>query len=227
MTRGEDPWENFSDGGDLMRQILISAVMMWAVIVASEPIQSARQLEDYDRSGSYQIDIDKSVKLCNQKVEQFRRQSPRHEKEAAVFDIDETVLSNISLIRKSQYRFTNKDFLEQIADSHPLKIESSMQLARRLRKEGVAIFFITGRTESMYSLAASQLAEVGMSQSDYQAIFCAPEGESIGDFKQRSRDRIVGMGYKIILSISDQDSDLQGDNLGVVCKLPNPFYKTG
>ena len=91
----------------------------------------------------------------------------------------------------------------------------------------MAIFFITGRTESMCSLATSQLAEVGMSQADYEAIFCAPEGESVGDFKQRSRDRIVGMGYKIILSISDQDSDLQGDNLGVVCKLPNPFYKTG
>ena len=45
------------------------------------------------------------------------------------------------------------------------------------------------------------------------------------DYKSGERERIAGKGYKIILSVGDQWSDLLGTpQAEVSVKLPNPFY---
>ena len=45
------------------------------------------------------------------------------------------------------------------------------------------------------------------------------------DYKSEERRRIVYQGYRIVLSVGDQWSDLLGEpKAEVSIKLPNPFY---
>jgi hypothetical protein len=45
------------------------------------------------------------------------------------------------------------------------------------------------------------------------------------DYKGQERQKIVSAGYRIVLNMGDQWSDLNGEARGEMSvKLPNPFY---
>ena len=197
------------------------------VVFADQPSADVQKM--YDESGQYQIDVQNSVNACLQKLNAWQ-QTHQSKSDAGkcyvgIFDIDETLLSNIGLIRESHYNFTLEYFLKYVPDSQPTVIAPTLKLLKAMRAMGMRIVLITGRTESICAKTRKQLTAAGIEPQDYDALYCSPDTEEPGGkFKANVRMQIEASGCQIAFNVSDQPKDLEGKAHGEVCLLPNPFY---
>ena len=94
------------------------------------------------------------------------------------------------------------------------------------KDRGAAIFFITGRSESLRAVTERNLADVGY--TGYTRLIMEPPAAhyvSAVDYKAPQRQAIEQEGYTIIANIGDQPSDLDGGFSERTFLLPNPFYR--
>jgi len=159
------------------------------------------------------------------------------QKLAAVFDIDETSLANYPALKRDDFGFildgpctpAGKDACGMrawIAQGRDAAIPGTLALYKRARSLGVAVFFITGRNESLRAGTVKNLRAVGY--EGWAALLMEPRGahyKSAADFKAPHRAAIEKQGYKIILNIGDQPSDLAGGYAEKTVLLPNPYYR--
>ena len=100
----------------------------------------------------------------------------------------------------------------------------TVALVRRARELGVAVFFVTGRPPELREATERNLREQGY---EWDGVVLQPAGASFAsavDFKAPERKRIAERGYTILLSMGDQQSDLDGGYAERTFKLPNPVY---
>ena len=204
-----------------------------SVVPADVPrlYEAQRQVEEYIRSGRYDGDFAKVVARAREWLEE---RSKTATKPAIVLDIDETSLSNWPAYRLNGWgRVVGGGCdLEQgpcglrawqaLAKSEALA--PTRALAQRARALGVAVFFISGRPPNLRQATERNLRLQGY---DPSGVILLPEGahfKSAVDFKSPERRRIAEQGYTIILSMGDQDSDLEGGYAEKTFKLPNPVY---
>jgi predicted secreted acid phosphatase len=158
-------------------------------------------------------------------------------KMAAVFDIDETALSNWEVIKRDDFgRPVNgpcKPGIDAVCgwaawdllEKDPA-IVPTLQLYRDAVAKNVIVFFITGRPESQRQATARNLKTAGYNK--YEHLYLVPNGAhfaSAVDFKAPIRAQIEQAGYTIILNIGDQPSDLLGGHAEQSFLLPDPFYR--
>ena len=100
----------------------------------------------------------------------------------------------------------------------------TVALVQRARELGVAVFFITGRPPELREATERNLREQGYA---WDGVILLPPGahfDSAADFKAPERSRIAEHGYTILLTMGDQQSDLDGGYAEKTFKLPNPVY---
>ena len=92
--------------------------------------------------------------------------------------------------------------------------------------KNVAVFFITGRTDSQRQATLWNLDRAGF--QGWAGLRTRPDNDhnkSIVPFKSGERKNIEeNSGYKIIANVGDQESDIDGGHTECGFKLPNPFY---
>jgi acid phosphatase len=101
-----------------------------------------------------------------------------------------------------------------------------MDVYNTAKDRGVAIFFITGRSETQREATERNLADVGY--TGYARLIMEPIGAhyfSAADFKAPQRQAIEQEGYTIVANMGDQPSDLDGGFAERTFLLPNPFYR--
>ena len=90
----------------------------------------------------------------------------------------------------------------------------------------MSVFFITGRPESQRAVTERNLAEQGY--ANWQKLILRPASaasETTTAYKSSMRALIVEDGYKIVLNVGDQWSDLKGaPTAEYSVKYPDPFY---
>jgi predicted secreted acid phosphatase len=164
-------------------------------------------------------------------------ETPRVDRPAVVFDIDETALSNWEGLKANDFgRIFNGtcDTLPQgpcglIAwdqRAQSTVIQPTMDVFTTAEERGAAIFFITGRDETQRAATERNLQAVGY--TGYTRLIMEPIGAhyvSAADFKAPQRQQIEQQGYTIIANIGDQPSDLDGGFSEQTYLLPNPFYR--
>jgi predicted secreted acid phosphatase len=193
--------------------------------------QARQQVEAYIDSGRYVADC---AAVTAKAQEYLERRAPRVKKPAAVFDIDETSLSNWPAYRANGWgRITagpcdldngpcGLRTWQAMAQSKA--IPSTLALARRARDMGVAVFFISGRPPNLREATERNLRAEGY---EWERVILLPEGASFKsavDFKAPERRKLSDEGYTILFSIGDQQSDLAGGYAERTFKLPNPVY---
>ena len=193
-------------------------------VTPSEPgnLSSAKQeVAAYADSGDYQADLAGVARRASRWIES---RSARGGKLAVVFDIDETVLSNLPHMKESDWGYREKEWDKWMARSAAPAISPLREVYRVARDRGVAVFFITGRTAKDRRDTARNLALQGMGK--YEELITRPDGpkEPAADFKSARRREITARGFTIIANIGDQATDLEGGFAERTFKLPNPFY---
>ena len=172
-----------------------------------------------------QIDTqsDKAIQILKRRV----LKAKPGEKLALVLDIDETALSNWEEEKHEDYGYIPKDWDAWINRRADTVIPGTLRLYQEAEKDKVAVFFITGRSEDEREDTAANLKAVGYTQWDGLTLRALdhPKTQTVVDYKSGERKKIVAQGYKIILNVGDQLSDLNGDpQAEKSVKLPNPFY---
>jgi predicted secreted acid phosphatase len=193
--------------------------------------EARRQVEAYIDSGRYAADCAAVAAKAREYLDRRARQAT---KPAAVFDIDETSLSNWPAYRANGWaRITGGPCdlekgpcgLRAWQETGLSKaIPSTLELARHARELGVAVFFITGRPPNLREATERNLRAEGY---EWDGLVLLPDGaafKSAADFKAPERRKLTEQGYTVLISIGDQQSDLAGGYAERTFKLPNPVY---
>jgi predicted secreted acid phosphatase len=177
----------------------------------------------YHDSGEYDREIREVANDARDYLEMRVRHASKDEKLAAVFDIDETSLSNWEVMDGCGF-CSYPSQLKLYPDVQGSAIIPVLELFNYARKMGVAVFFVTGRQNAQREATIKNLTGVGY--SGWADLVMQPDGNKKPgrEFKSHDRQLIEEKGYHIILNIGDQASDLAGCCEERVFKLPNPFY---
>ena len=186
------------------------------------------RLIQYHNSGEYEKD---QAKVINQAMEYLKtrlareRKSSAHEKFAVVLDIDETSLSNyddLQAIDFARVPNTSHDAGNKGTNS---VIQPTLNLYRYAKENNIAVFFITGRTETSRPATEKNLQQAGF--NNWDGLTFKPKNyheKTAAIYKAQTREQIEKQGYDIVLNIGDQQSDLIGGHADKSFKLPNPYY---
>lgn len=203
------------------------------VTVAGEPVNLdavKQQLKKYQSCGQgncYVPQLEHQAEIAIQFLKQSVAAAHPEEKLALVLDIDETSLSNWSVETHDDFGYIPNDSNWCIALRCGKAIPSTLRVFREAESDKVAVFFITGRPEGQRADTEANLKAEGYDR--WVELFLRPEDhpkdQTVSQYKSSDRAKIVAKGYRIILNIGDQMSDLVGDPQAEhSVKLPNPFY---
>jgi len=216
-----------------VRILFVLFAFAWPAFGQTSPVTASVEPENhavvvqrlmrYHDSGEYEWQIREVVNAARDYLEMRLKTSSKQDKLAAVFDIDETALSNWDAMADCglcSYRVEVKLY----SDAHDPAIVPVLELYNYARQSGVAVFFLTGRKNSQRNTTVQNLTEVGF--SGWADLIMRPDDDTSAArvFKPRERQKIQDKGYRIILNMGDQASDLAGCCAERVFKLPNPFY---
>ena len=189
--------------------------------------QKLRQYHDCSCTcGCYAHDLDSQVDRAVAFLHRRAARKRAGEKLAVVLDIDETSLSNYEELNQSSFTYVKRDFNAWIDTAKAPAIPGTLRLFNEAQKLGVSVFFITGRPESQRAVTERNLNEQGY--ANWQRLIMRSESaaaQATIPYKSSMRAQIVGEGYKLILSVGDQWSDLKGTpQAEYSVKYPDPFY---
>jgi len=205
------------------------------VLVAAEPITNfgveRYRLVDYAEcvgsEGCYWADLDAQTKRAEAILDHAIASKKASEKLAVVLDIDETSLSNYCEMRREDYGFLLKQMNQFLATPEAaVAIPGTLRLFNKAREAGLDVFFITGRSDELLEATGKNLGLAGFKGWKGLALRAGPEKQmATVEYKSQERQKIVSAGYRIVLNMGDQWSDLNGEARGEMSvKLPNPFY---
>ncbi|HEX4156212.1 MAG TPA: HAD family acid phosphatase [Acidobacteriaceae bacterium] len=214
-------------------------------LVSAEPLRNLDieryRIEDYANCvgthGCYWADLDTQYKRAEAALAiEVKRHKPG-ERLAIVFDIDETVLSKFCQMPVENYGYLQKMDDEWTLSAQGLPIPGALRLFNEAKADGVAVFFITGRPgvpradavhprEDQTEATERNLEAAGFHGWAGLALKNHDEnGMKVIPYKSLERKKIEDKGYRIVMSVGDQWSDLEGaPQAEVSVKLPNPFY---
>jgi len=206
-----------------------------SMIIAAEPIPNfgteRYRLADYAEcvggDGCYWADVDAQTRRAEGALDLAVAHARTGEKLAIVLDIDETSLSGFCELRREDYGFLLASFNKWVVTSEAaMPIPGTVRLFNKARAAGIEVFFITGRWDEQREATAKNLELAGYKGWKGLALRVGPQKQmATVAYKSEERKKIVDAGYRIVLNMGDQWSDLNGDDRGEVSvKLPNPFY---
>ena len=145
---------------------------------------------------------------------------------AAVFDVDDTILSSYNSDKNSRIPFTHNSAAADLAIetcSTPI-IEPVRKAYKAFRSWGIATFVITGRSEQQRTVTMDCLESFGMGEWD-EAHFKPVEytGTAAG-WKHQIRQQLIDKGWDIGPSIGDQVSDMSYGAFTRGFLMPNVRY---
>ncbi len=193
--------------------------------------ESQGRITEYVTSGRYDADFARVAAAATTWLEE---RAPKARRPAIVLDVDETALSNWPAFRVNHWaRILQGDCnLERgpcnirvwQAMGRSTALAPTLRLVRRARELGVAVFFITGRPDDLRDVTERNLRDQGFA---FDELFLLPSDRTFtggAQFKAPIRQRLAAAGHTILLSIGDQQSDLDGGHAERTYKLPNPVY---
>lgn len=153
----------------------------------------------------------------------------RDGKDVWVFDVDETLLSNLPLYADYNYGGTEMDeeaFIKWADLAEAPALPASHRLYTHLLQLGFKIFLLTGRYDYQRNTTEKNLIQAGY--HSWEALFLREPDEyemTAVVYKSERRSKIEKEGFRIRGNSGDQWSDISGYSIGDrTFKLPNPMY---
>jgi len=173
---------------------------------------------DFSRTAAYKREFAEAIRSARQSCKKHRGESYM----ALVSDIDETLLDNREFFR-AHPQFKQPEFRAWIATGRASLLKPTAELLSWARQHGFAIFLVTGRREGERAPTISNLVRERIA---YDGLYMRPDGDErpAAQVKPELRQQIEKLGFKIVVSIGDQWSDLTGGHAEDCEKIPNQMY---
>ncbi len=215
-------------------------------IGSTEPLENfalARyRLADYgdcvDTQVCYWADLDAQYKRAEAALHLAVGMRKPGDKLAIVMDIDETTLTNYCEMKREDFGYIlSLSTPWVLSRESAVAIPGALRLFQEAKAAKVAVFFLTGRpgkpgsrttgvwTDQTEATARNLEAAGFVGWTGLQLRDGGENGISTIEYKSGERKRIAAQGYRVLLNVGDQWSDLLGSPEGESSvKLPNPFY---
>ncbi|KAL6861503.1 hypothetical protein ACP4OV_017203 [Aristida adscensionis] len=153
----------------------------------------------------------------------------RDGRDAWVFDVDETLLSNLPYYADHGFGlelFDHDAFDKWVERGEAPAIPSSLKLYNEVRELGFKILLLTGRSDGHESITVENLKKQGFHDWDRLILRAAADQMKTATvYKSEKRKEMESQGYRILGNSGDQWSDLLGSSTSARSfKLPNPMY---
>ena len=182
--------------------------------------KAKEKIVQYRESGDWARDLDTAG---NKGVALLRSAYNQNETQAVVFDIDETALDNYEYFKQNNFVDVQQLYIEWISSGKAPAVTGAKKIYDEAAGKGIHVFFICARDESLRAVTANNLKNAGYLKYD-NLILLEDSAMTSLEFKSAARAGIEKDGYRIILNVGDQDSDLDGGHSLYTLKLPNPMY---
>jgi predicted secreted acid phosphatase len=193
------------------------------ITIPSPPPETSYDLGlNFTKTNKYKKEFASAINSAKKFCIEYKKEHPEETNLAIVSDIDETILDN-----REQFRLHPKRdwdlFDKWVNEAKAPVLKPTYQFLSWARKNGFAVFFITGRPESDRKPTIINLVRDNIS---YDALYLRPHhgGAPAEEYKTAVRQDIEKMGFKIVVNIGDQFSDLAGGSSLDCEKLPNKMY---
>jgi predicted secreted acid phosphatase len=186
------------------------------------PATSYEEGLKFTSTSQYRKDFAKAVDSAKKFCIKYKKEHPGENNLAIISDIDETLLDNRPHFRLHPVR--NWDVFDKwVQESKAPVLKPTYEFLTWARQQGFSIFLITGRPESdrkptILNLVRDQVSYDGLYLRDHHG------GPPAEEYKTAVRQQIEKMGFKIVVNIGDQFSDLAGGYSLDCEKLPNKMY---
>lgn len=184
------------------------------------------EIRAYVSTGAYEREIAAVAAEARAWIQEREGRRRPGERLAVVFDLDETLISNLPFMLEHDLGGSDAAWEAWLAAGKDPAIEPVRELYRFVRQRGVEAIFITGRRERLRTATEANLRAVGC--GDFAVLTMAPNDwkRPTSAFKTAERARLASEGFGIVANLGDQESDLAGGHAERTFKLPNPFYFT-
>ena len=179
-----------------------------------------QQIIEYRDSGNWSRDLDETG---DKGVALLRTAYNQNDTQAVVFDIDETTLDNYENFKADKFAIVKESSIAWMVDAKAPAIKGTKKIYDEAVSKGIYVFFITGRTENLRAVTVNNLNIAGYTKFE-KLVMHDTTGETALVYKTAARAALENQGYRIILNVGDQDSDILGGYSLYTLKLPNPMY---
>jgi acid phosphatase len=216
---------------NLFRLFFPATLTLVAGLLQAEPAnlgQLKQEVVAYIDSGRYEQEIKEVagqvIGYLEERAKASTRGSASVPKLAIVFDLDETMLSNLPEMRALDFGYVPAEWTKWVAKGEAPVIQPVKEIYQAARRLGISVLFLSGRKEIDRAGTEKNLRAVGV--GEYAALVLKPDGSqaSNADFKTAERAKFEQAGWKLIANVGDQASDLAGGHAERTFKLPDPFY---
>jgi hypothetical protein len=205
----------------------VLATALTGLSSAKEPKAPATpaQIVAYHDSGEWRADTVRKIRKAKNYVRRWlaHHHGANRPKPAIVLDIDDT---SLSLYECAKARAFVAPVVCAVEPTLP-PIYQTRSLYYLAQRRNVAVFFITGRPEGLRALTVTQLKAAVYGGPN--TLYLRPNNDpnsSLVPYKSGTRKTITQAGYRILVNVGDQQSDLAGGYANRTYKLPNPMYFT-
>uniref|UniRef100_A0A0D6RB72 Acid phosphatase n=1 Tax=Araucaria cunninghamii TaxID=56994 RepID=A0A0D6RB72_ARACU len=184
----------------------------------------------YMKSGQYDKDLQLAVREARSYAHGLNIVGDG--KDAWIFDIDETTLSNLGYYEQIDFGgspYNRTKYFEWVMEEKATAIQATLSFYNDLRAMGFSIFFITGRRHMYRNVTAGNLLRAGYKHWS-GLLMREPDDKpsNVQSLKIAKRTKLEEDGYKIWGNMGDQWSDITGEPSGLrTFKVPNPMYYVG
>ncbi|XP_022730918.1 acid phosphatase 1-like [Durio zibethinus] len=191
------------------------------------PEECVGYIKEYMTGRGYKVDLERVLNEAGVYAKSVELSGDG--KDVWVFDIDETLLSNLPYYVEHGYGleiFDPVEFDKWVQRGMAPAIEPSLKLYEKVLNLGFKVFLLTGRSEKQRSVTIENLTKAGFQSWDKLILRDSEDhGKLATVFKSEKRSKMVEEGYRILGNSGDQWSDLLGCAPSIRSfKLPNPMY---
>ncbi|MET9764713.1 HAD family acid phosphatase [Streptomyces sp. NPDC006372] len=196
-----------------LRRVSVTAVSAAALVALAAPADATTSTSPAPAATAAAADVDYDTwqKDCRAVMDQalpYLKQriaaTKPGEKQAIVFDIDNTTL-------ESDFGF-----------SYPQPANKPvLEAARYAQDRGVALFFVTARPDIIYSFTEYNLKQTGYRVSGLYVRNFIDLFKNVAEYKTAQRVDVEKKGYTIIANIGNSATDLSGGHAERTFKLPD------
>ncbi|CAJ1951552.1 unnamed protein product [Sphenostylis stenocarpa] len=191
------------------------------------PVNCVNFVAEYMTGGRYRRDCDVVGNLSLAFARSVRLVGDG--RDAWVFDIDETLLSNVPYYEETGFGFeifNETSFNNWVNLAAAPALPANLILYNELKELGFRIFLLTGRSEYQRNATEANLLLSGYRNWERLILRrSSDQGKSATIYKSEKREELESEGYRIRGSSGDQWSDLWGYAVAERSfKLPNPMY---
>ena len=208
-----------------LKHLWILFILITSLSFAQQPtnLTDAKQaVITYYNSGQYDKDVASVINEAWKNMESVKFDSTW----AFVFDIDETCVSNWQFEKKYDFGYDSLLWNNWVLSAKAPAIPQVKKFYDSLVKLNIKIIFLTGRPENQKDATIINLNNDGFIKYEKLILRKTKEPDiSAQNYKTQERRILVEeQHYKLLGSIGDQWSDLEGGYVIIKVKLPNCMY---